>query len=115
MYWYVYAIKHYADFQGVSHRQAFWMFMLVNCVISLSIIGVELMTNNPGWLDALYSVITLIPLLAIITRRIRDTGLPVWSLLVLFVPVIGLLILVYFLCLPSQPRAQLIKPKGDIA
>ena len=113
MYWYINAWKHYADFRGVAHRRAFWMFMLVNLMISLAIVMFEVLTNNPGWLDALYSLLTLLPFLALVTRRIRDTGLPLWSLLVLLMPVIGTLLMIYFLCLPSQPRAELTLNKGE--
>lgn len=112
MYWYIDALKHYADFRGVAHRRAFWMFMLVNLMISVAIIAIEILTHNPGWLDALYSLATFVPILALMTRRLRDTGLPLWSWLVLFIPVIGILVLIYFLCLPSQPRAQLTINKG---
>ena len=113
MYWYIEALKHYADFRGSAHRRAFWMFMLVNLTISIAIIVIELSTNNPGWLDALYTLATFIPFLALTTRRLRDTGLSLWSFLVLLVPGVGILVMVYFLCLPSEPRAQLLPNEGD--
>ncbi|SBS29631.1 Inner membrane protein YhaI [Marinomonas aquimarina] len=112
MYWYIDALKHYADFRDVAHRRAFWMFMLINLIISVAIIIIELATDHPGWLDALYSIATLIPLIALMTRRLRDTGLPLYSWLVLLIPVIGPLLMLYFLCLPSQPRAQLTTHTG---
>lgn len=113
MYWYIDALKHYADFRGVAHRRAFWMFMLINLMISVAIITLEIVTDNPGWLDGLYSLATLIPILALMTRRLRDTGLPLWSWLVILIPVIGTLMMIYFFCLPSQPRALLTTNKGD--
>ncbi|WP_417551739.1 DUF805 domain-containing protein [Marinomonas fungiae] len=112
MYWYIEALKHYVDFRGVAHRRAFWMFIFVNLVFSVIIAMIETLTNNPGWLDAVYSLLTITPFLALATRRLRDTGLPLWSFLVLLIPMIGVLILIYFLCLPSQPRTLLIDKEG---
>lgn len=113
MYWYIEAFKHYADFKGVAHRQAFWMFMLMSLLVSLIIATLEILTDNPGWLDALYSLITIVPFFAIVVRRIRDTGMPIWSVMVILIPIVGMLLLIYFLCLPSQPRAHLLNPRGE--
>lgn len=106
MYWYFDAFKHYATFTGVAPRRAFWMFMLVNLVISSIIMAFEIITRNPSWIDGLYSLITLLPFLALLVRRLRDTGLSLWSLLVLLIPGVGMIVMTYFLCLPSQPRSQ---------
>lgn len=113
MFWYLDAFRHYLDFRGRTHRVAFWMFILVHFLITVLIVIIEMITHNPGWLDAFYSLLTVLPFCAIICRRLRDAGLPWWAILVVLVPVIGMLLLIYFLCLPSQPRAQLIHPLGE--
>lgn len=114
MFWYIEAFRHYLDFTGYTHRFAFWMFILVHSLITVLIVIIELATHNPGWLDDWYSLLTALPFCAIICRRLRDAGLPWWSLGVIFVPVIGILILIYFLCFPSQPSAELSRLGGSL-
>ena len=105
MYWYLDAFRHYADFTSLTQRRAFWMFAFISVLISLFIATIEILTNNPGWLDLIYSVIALIPTLAITVRRLRDTGLSLWWFLVLLIPGFGVLIMLVLLSLPSQNYA----------
>ena len=103
VYWYFDAFKQFATFQGRSSRTAFWMFFLINLMVCIAIIAFEVATNNPGWIDLIYSLVTLLPLLALAVRRIRDTGLSMWWFAVLLVPGFGVLILLILL---AQPSAQ---------
>lgn len=103
MYWYFDAFKQYAAFQGRSSRTAFWNFFLINLLVGFAIIIYEVTTDNPGWADLIYSLVTLLPFLALAVRRIRDTGLSMYWFAVLLVPGFGILIL---LILFAQPSAQ---------
>ncbi|MCB1756915.1 MAG: DUF805 domain-containing protein [Gammaproteobacteria bacterium] len=101
MYWYIDAFKHYATFRGTSSRTAFWMFFLINLLVTLAIIAVEVATDNPGWIDLVYTLLTLLPCLALTVRRIRDTGFALWWLAIVLVPGFGLLILMVLLAQPG--------------
>lgn len=101
MNWYIDAFKHYATFRGTSSRTAFWMFFLVNLLVTLAIIAIEVVTDNPGWIDLFYSLVTLLPFLALAVRRIRDTGNSLWWFAVILLPGFGILILMVMLALPS--------------
>lgn len=107
MHWYIEAFRYCTDFKGIAHRRAFWTFILITTLVSVLTAVLEVLAGSPIWIDVLYSLISLLPFVAILVRRIRDTGLPLWSLLVVLVPGVGMIVLIYFLCLPSQPRAQL--------
>ncbi|MDR2709725.1 MAG: DUF805 domain-containing protein [Elusimicrobiota bacterium] len=79
--------KRYADFKGIASRTEFWYFILcgvaANVVLSLIfyLIGI-----NRFYAHFLLFVVLFIPLLAIITRRLHDTGQSGWWQLLAIVP-----------------------------
>ncbi|HBC3994391.1 TPA: DUF805 domain-containing protein [Vibrio cholerae] len=99
---YLQAWKQYFDFSGQTTRDDFWWFMLTHLLVTLTVIGVEIATNNPGWLDLFYSLISFIPILAILVRRLHDTQRSGWWAWVFVIPVIGPFWLIYLLVQPSS-------------
>ena len=94
-------LKSYSDFASRTGRNDYWMFMLFYVVLSVatgivdSILGILLV-------NSIYSLVTLVPLVAATTRRLHDTGRSgLWQLLV-FIPVLGLLVLIWFLAQESD-------------
>ena len=94
-------LKNYADFASRTGRNDYWMFMLLYVVLSVvtgivdSILGILLV-------NSIYSLVMLVPLVAATTRRLHDTGRSgLWQLLV-FIPVLGLLVLIWFLAQESD-------------
>lgn len=104
MIWYLLAFKHATDFSGRTQRSGFWWFMLINLLITCAITTVEIHINNSGWIDLCYSLITLLPILSISCRRLRDAGLTLWWLSLILVPGVGLLFLLILLAFPSEPH-----------
>ena len=99
---YMGAWKHYFDFAGNTSRKDFWLFMLVHLCVSLVLIILDIWSttiwqSNLGWLDLFYSLISFIPMLAIITRRLHDIGLSGWWGAVFIIPAIGPFWLIYLL------------------
>ncbi|MFC8695950.1 DUF805 domain-containing protein [Streptomyces parvus] len=96
MNWYLAVLKNYAGFSGRARRKEYWMFTLINFVISLvltiigSAIGVE-------FISYIYSVAVIIPALAVAVRRLHDTGRSGWWLLIALVPLVGAIVLIVFL------------------
>ncbi|MFD1383135.1 DUF805 domain-containing protein [Rhodanobacter aciditrophus] len=101
---YLLAFKHATDFSGRTQRAGFWWFMLINLLITCAIAVFEVSLDNLGWIDLCYSLVTLLPILSISCRRLRDTGLSLWWFLLLLVPGVGLLFLLILLAFPSQPE-----------
>ena len=67
--------KQYVDFKGCTSRKEYWTFVGANvCVnlIILLIIGISQGVLVP--LYSLYYLATIVPSLAIYTRRLHDTG-----------------------------------------
>lgn len=84
----------YFDFSGKTSRAGYWWVVLANIIIGF-ILG--LLGSLGVTLSSIYSLITIIPGLAIVIRRLHDTNRSGWNLLWLLVPIIGWIILVVFL------------------
>ncbi|WP_421848059.1 DUF805 domain-containing protein [Marinomonas sp.] len=96
------AWKRYAQFSGRASLEAFWMFFLVNCLISLVFVLLEIFFQATWKIEALYSVLVFLPMLSLTVRRLHDTNRSAWWLLVVLVPAIGMLVLLMLLALPSE-------------
>lgn len=95
MKWYIMAFKKFLDFSGRSRRKEFWMFVLFNMIaafvlglIDNFVIGVP-EGSNMGYLTGAYSLITIIPSIALCIRRLHDTDHRGWWLLINIIPVVG--------------------------
>ncbi len=110
MNWYVEVLKKYAVFEGRTRRQEYWMFWLINLIISLVLNFVA-----PDFFGYLYGLAILIPFLAVTVRRLHDTGRSGWWLLIGLIAVLGTLVLLIFLILDSTPGPNEfgVNPKED--
>jgi uncharacterized membrane protein YhaH (DUF805 family) len=81
----------YADFGGRAARSEYWWFFLFILLVS---VAMSLFSNT---LSALFSLATLLPSIAAATRRLHDTNRSGWWQLIIFVPAIGLIVLIVFL------------------
>lgn len=102
MNWYLAVLKKYAVFSGRARRTEFWMFVLFNFIIAIVLGGVDVMLGL-GFLGALYALATIVPSLAVGARRLHDIGKTGWWQLVGLVPLIGLIILIVFFVMDSNP------------
>lgn len=85
MKWYLKALRQYADFGGRARRTEFWMFLLVSNLISLGLRLVDatlgLHVGGFAVLATGYFLAVLTPSVAVMVRRMHDTGNPGWRLL----------------------------------
>ena len=98
--WYVEVLKKYAVFEGRASREEFWMYTLVNFIVSVVLHLVS------GVLGGLYSLAVLVPSLAVGARRLHDTGRSGWLLLIGLIPLIGIIVLIVFWVQDSQAGAN---------
>lgn len=96
MHWYIKVLKNYIGFQGRARRKEYWMFVLLNSLITVILSIVESSMDFGSVLTNIYSLAVLLPFLAVSVRRLHDTGRSGWSLLVLFIPLIGIYVLRIF-------------------
>ena len=81
----------YADFKGRALRSEYWWFWLFTVLVG---IGLSMVSET---LAGLFYLGVLLPSLAAAARRLHDTDRTGWWLLIGFVPLIGALVLIYFM------------------
>ena len=105
MNWYLGVLKKYAVFSGRARRMEFWMFTLINIIVSIILTCIDVFVGT-AVLGMLYSLAVLIPSLAVTARRLHDTDRSGWWILISFIPAIGLIVLLVFMVLESQPGSN---------
>ncbi|QRG67199.1 DUF805 domain-containing protein [Brevibacillus choshinensis] len=106
MHWYFDVLKKYVAFSGRARRKEYWMFVLFSVIISLVLSLVENLIGIPQVLTSIYSLAVLLPSLGVLVRRLHDTGRSGWWFLLAFIPVIGTIILLVFMCQDSKEDNQ---------
>ena len=88
-WWQKVVIKNYANFEGRARRKEYWYFFLINIIISFliglidGIAGLRFgASNSNGILGTIYSLLLLIPSIAVGVRRMHDHGKSGWYLLI---------------------------------
>ena len=102
MNWYIEVLKKYVEFSGRAHRTEYWMFFLINMVVTFAIAMVEAALGSPGVLGGLYALAVLLPALGVSVRRLHDTGRTGWWLLIMLIPLIGPIVILVFMVLDSE-------------
>ncbi len=108
-------ISNYATFSGRASRSEFWWWVLA-CFIALLLLSLvdgliigPMLGFGPGDkhaghpLSLIFSVVTLLPTIAVGARRLHDIGRTALWLLIAFLPLIGALVLLW---LTAQPSAE---------
>ncbi|PBI87588.1 Inner membrane protein YhaI [Flavobacterium sp. ACN2] len=91
--------QNYSNFSGRARRSEYWYFRLATAVIFFVFIALAIIVSVIGGgflgfpvaigLIALYSLIALIPSLAVTVRRMHDLGKSGWNVLISFIPLVG--------------------------
>jgi uncharacterized membrane protein YhaH (DUF805 family) len=110
--------KKYATFTGRASRSEFWWVVLIEVIvsfvfslISLVAAGGDLSAANssmtgPGDIVSyLWSLATLIPSIALSTRRLHDTGRSGWMQLIALIPLVGWVLVIIWYASPTVPQA----------
>jgi len=102
MEWYLKVLQNYVGFSGRARRKEYWMFLLIHLVIVFALAFVETMVglggeDGYGLISGLYVLAVILPSVAVGFRRLHDTGKSGWWCLISFIPLIGALILLFFL------------------
>ena len=92
--------QHYADFKGRSRRSEYWWFCLFNMIVA-GIVSVLL--TDFAWV---WSLVVLVPGLALSVRRLHDVGKSGWYYLWMFLPLAGPIMILIQLCKDSTENNQ---------
>jgi uncharacterized membrane protein YhaH (DUF805 family) len=106
MEWMLMPLKRYADFSGRSRRKEYWMFVLGIFLAAIVLSIIEGILGLSGMVGGVYGPLTtilllgvLIPSIAVQVRRFHDQDKSGWFLLLAFIPFIGGIIVLVFMCL----------------
>ena len=112
MNWYLKVLNQYSDFNSRARRKEYWMFALLNFIISMLIVGVDnalgfslnytANVSGAGVFNLLYNLLILIPSLAVAVRRLHDVGKSGWMLLIGLIPLVGAIWLLILLLRDSE-------------
>lgn len=133
MEWMLMPYKRYFDFSGRSRRKEYWMFVLFTVIIYLVLAALmmaggfnpaamanpELISSMEGpgalfYLGAgllgLFALGTIIPMIAVVVRRLHDRDMSGWwylgAIVLSMIPFVGFLVSIGFLvlmCLEGTP------------
>jgi uncharacterized membrane protein YhaH (DUF805 family) len=101
MEWYLKVLKNYVGFTGRARRKEYWMFALISGIIGLALRAVDYIVGAPVF-TWIYALAILLPGLAVVVRRLHDTGRSGWWYLIILIPVVGGIVLLVFTCLDSE-------------
>lgn len=107
--------RRYADFSGRSQRKEYWMFVLLTLLVTVACTVLMLAggmaldeagATSPGilfWVGlvilVVFAVGTIIPSIAVQVRRFHDQDKSGWMVLIGFIPYVGGLIVIIFMCI----------------
>ncbi len=109
-YWLM-AFKKYAEFSGRARRSEYWYYALMNFIIMMGVYvlfiaciigGVGILAGVFGFVVLAFVLATIIPSLAVLVRRLHDTGKSGWFYFVSFIPIAGPIWLLVLLVTDSQ-------------
>lgn len=107
-------LSKYATFGGRATRPEYWWWVLayvilsvvtqlIDAVVVAPLLGLGIFGANAGQpLSVIVSLALLLPCLAVSCRRLHDIGRSGWWLLIWIVPIVGILVVLYWHIQPSQ-------------
>jgi len=116
------AWHQYFGFSGRASRAEFWWYCLVFLVVTdvLSAVAINVLSAVAIGTTGIVAIVGLIclpwvvPSLAVVVRRLHDTGRSAWWILLNFVPIVGALVLLYLYVLPSDAGANRFGPPPPV-
>ena len=105
--------SRYSLFKGRSRRSEYWWIQLFLVLTNLAVAAIDLALMNGdvdrfiangggGVVGLIWILVTIVPALAVLVRRLHDTGKSGWWVLIGFVPLIGGIVLLVFTVLDSD-------------
>ena len=90
----------YADFSGKAGRSEFWWWALFNLIASICLGIID------ERLSLAFTVATLLPYVAVSTRRLHDVDKSGWMQLIGLIPIIGWILVIIWLAQDSKSSSK---------
>lgn len=101
-------LRKYAQFQGRARRAEFWWFYLLFIVAIIVAVVLDGVVSgaSEGDLFGPFTIIAMlalfVPYLAVAVRRLHDTGRSGWWLLLSLIPLVSIVLLIFFVLKGQQ-------------
>ena len=92
--------KKYFDFKGRARRSEFWWFIAFVVIVSIAITFLSGLVPALGYVGMLFFLATVIPEMAVLTRRLHDANHSGWWVVLLVLLLIGYYVSFGILMLP---------------
>ncbi|MBC2777559.1 DUF805 domain-containing protein [Parasphingopyxis marina] len=116
-------LRRYADFEGRSRRTEYWMFVLFYVILFVAafvvgmILDAILGSMSGGGMGIITMILVIglalalfVPSLAVQVRRFHDQDKSGWFVLLGFIPYVGGIIVLVFMCLDGTPGPNRFGP-----
>ncbi len=119
--WYLKVVKdNYANFNGRARRSEYWYFALANFIICLLLSIIDMIIfgeDGINRLSGLYSILVIIPSIAVSIRRMHDINKSGWWILINLIPFIGWIWFIVLACTEGDKASNQYgsDPKAEIA
>ncbi|MBB3699457.1 DUF805 domain-containing protein [Flammeovirga yaeyamensis] len=107
MEYFIKAFKNYANFSGRARRSEYWFFLLFHLITIFALFALDAFIMNvlevgfsPFYL--LYFLVSIVPSIALIVRRLHDVGKSGWFYFISFIPLIGPIWLIVLFCTDGE-------------
>ncbi len=109
------ALKKYAVFAGRARRKEYWLFILLYVICYMIAFFIDMAAGTLAIFTSLVVLGLLVPVISVSVRRLHDTDRSGWFFLLGFVPIIGLVLLIFF-CLDGTVGENRFgpDPKGRV-
>jgi uncharacterized membrane protein YhaH (DUF805 family) len=98
-----FTFSRFTDFDGRSSRSEYWFFFLFNVIVQAVASAFDAgIRSEYGLVSSVVGLVLLLPGIAVSIRRLHDIGRSGWWLLIILIPIVGVLVLLYFFVQPSK-------------
>ena len=101
------------EFSGRSTRAQYWLFTLFSIIVCVAAVfadslltGVPVQSKELGPLTVFVAVVHTLPTLTVTVRRLHDIGRSGWWYFIYALPVIGAVVMLVWMCWPSDEYAN---------
>jgi uncharacterized membrane protein YhaH (DUF805 family) len=89
--------SNYVNFTGRACRSEYWYWILFTVIVSVVALVIDGMMRAQV-VSTIWDLATFLPSLAIAVRRLHDLDRSGWWFLLIFIPLVGIIILIVWFC-----------------
>ena len=106
-------LSQYATFSGRARRSEYWFFYLAVIIATVIAAILDLIIDSEV-LEWIVFAVTIVPNLAVGSRRMHDIGKSGWAQLICIIPIVGWILIIVWFCRDGDPRQNEYgpSPKG---